>query len=627
MDPLLTGEEVDGRWRWTFDRQHASLVLPVLRAGFPGLADHLRAALGVEEADPATLSGDPLASLAAATRPADVEHPVARTLLADVVARLAKAFPAGLRPHPYQQVGVAFARATGYRALIGDEMGLGKTIQAIGALAVDPARLLPAVIVAPAIVAIHWQRELRAWLPSVPVLYLGRRADKPPPGFRGVILTKKDVLSHQVRALAAFGPRTVIADEVQYYKSPSARMSRALRALTKNAPHVLLLSGTPFKNDLGELRTVLDYLGPGGAEQSADALNDRLSRVSIRRTKSQVAAWLPPKSHRYLPFDLPKTAKAEYKRAEQDFEAWLRSEFDRRIIEQGQDIDAEERVRRALSIEALARIGYLRQLTGRSKINAAVEYLTQAVENGVPVLAFAHHHEVVEGVRAGLNAAGIKVAVVDGSLTPSQKQAVNDNFESGVIDAVIGSSALLTGASYPRAQEVVFIERYWTPADEMQAESRAHRITSKHPILVSFLHARGTVDERVKTILSKKRVLYEKMLNTGKMETTEEPIVDVLADYLGHRPIAPAPDIIRATNPTKAKRPPITRDDVVAVSFDRQRWTLSEAQTWASNSGWRGSVEPVGARWVLRVRRPTRGLNYRAVKIADGVSAIVPRRA
>jgi superfamily II DNA or RNA helicase len=626
VDPLLTGEEVGGRWRWSFRADDAPLVLPVLRATAPVLADAIRAATGAVEVDAATLAGDPLRALAVATRPAEVEHPVARAVVDAVVATLQKRIPAGLRPHPYQQVGVAFARAAGYRALIGDEMGLGKTIQAIGALAVDPVRLLPAVIVAPAIVAIHWQRELRAWLPSVPVVYLSRRSDRPPDGFRGIVLTKKDVLAHQARALVAFAPKTIIADEVQYFKSTRARMSRALRMLTRQAPHVLLLSGTPFKNSIDELKTVLGYLGPV-AEDTADGLAARMDRVAIRRTKAQVAAWLPPKSHRYLPFALPPSAKAEYRRAEQDFESWLRTEFDRRMAANGENIDADERIRRALAVEALARVGYLRQLTGRAKVSAAVDYLGQAVENGVPVLAFAHHHEVIAGVREGLASQGIRVSVVDGSLTPAQKQAVNDSFESGAVDVVIGSSALLTGASYPRAQEVVFIERYWTPADEMQAESRAHRITSKHPILVSYLHAQGTIDERVKTILATKRKLYEKMLNTGKVEPGEEPIADVLADFLGKRPTPPAPDLPRAAAAkARARRPPITRDDVVAVSFDASAWTQAEAIAWATNSGWRGALEPVAGRFVLRVRRPTRGIKYHAVKIARGVSAIVPRR-
>lgn len=631
VDPLLDGAEGgDGTYRWSFRATHAPLVLGALRATFPALAGAVRERLGLGEDEIAPPDeADPLRDLASATRPSDATHPVSRAVLADVGEAMAKRIPAGLRAHPYQQVGIAFARTTAYRALIGDEMGLGKTIQAIGAIAVDPQKLLPALVVAPAIVAVHWRRELAAWLPSVPVVVLSRRSDAPPAGFRGIVLTKKDVLAHQRRALRAFAPRLIVVDEVQYYKNPRAKMSRALRALVSTAPHVLLLSGTPFKNRLTELRTVLDYLAPGPPDESPEHLTARMERLAIRRTKAQVAAWLPPKTHRFLPFDIDSAARREYRQAEEEFEAWLRSELDRRQIAKGEHIpDAAERVDRALAAEALAKLGYLRQLTGRSKVSAATEYLRQAAENGVPILAFAYFSEVIAEIRAGLEAEGVRVAVVDGSLSPTQKQAVNDAFERGEVDVVIGSSALLTGASYPRAQEVLFVERYWTPADEMQAEDRAHRITSRHPILVSYLHANATVDDRVREILADKRRLYERMLATGKIEPIEDSAHAVLADFLGRRPLPVAPDVRRApAAAAKAKRPPVTRDDVVALSFDSARWSRREATEWATVSGWRGEVAGTRGRWILRVRRPIRGLQYHAVRLAPGVSAIVPRRA
>lgn len=629
VDPLLESEDAPGVYRWTFRAVHAPIVLGALRGAFPALAASIRERLGLAEDAISAGDADPLRDLATATRPSDVSHPVARALVDEVTDAMQKRIPAGLKAHPYQQVGIAFSRMTGYRALIGDEMGLGKTIQAIGAMATDPRRLLPALIVAPAIVAVHWRRELAAWLPSVPVVVLSRRADAPPPGFRGIVLTKKDVLFHQKRALRAFDPRLIVVDEVQYYKNPRARMSRALRGLVAAAPHVLLLSGTPFKNRLTELRTVLDYLAPGPEDESADGLTARMERLAIRRTKAQVAAWLPAKTHRYLPFDIEPAARREYRQAEEEFEGWLRSELDRRQIAKGENIpDAEARVDRALAAEALAKLGYLRQLTGRSKVSAAIEYLRQAAENGVPILAFAYFSEVIEDIRAGLQAADVRVVVVDGTLSPNQKQAANDAFERGEVDVVIGSSALLTGASYPRAQEVLFVERYWTPADEMQAEDRAHRITSRHPILVSYLHANATVDDRVRAILADKRRLYERMLATGKIEPLEDSAHAVLADFLGRRPVPVAPDVRRAAAPKdKPRRPPVTRDDVVALSFESSRWSRREATEWATVSGWRGEIEQSRDRWILRVRRPIRGLKYHAIRLAPGVAAIVPRRA
>src|SRR3954469_5540498 len=75
---------------------------------------------------------------------------------------------------PFQKAGVAYA-ATNGSVLIGDEMGLGKTVQALAAL--EATQSFPALVIAPAVVKVNWQREATKWLPGRTVQVLeGRKA-------------------------------------------------------------------------------------------------------------------------------------------------------------------------------------------------------------------------------------------------------------------------------------------------------------------------------------------------------------------------------------------------------------------------------------------------------------------
>lgn len=667
VDALLKRARTpQGRHYWTFQAMHAPLLLPVLAAaGFRGLAEAIGAKVGSGVGEPD--AADVLADLSSAKSPDEVQTPLGKAIVTDVEAVLAKRLPAGVKLHPYQTVGVAFARANGYRTLIADEMGLGKTPTSIAALAVDPDKLLPAVIVVPSIVFVHWQRELATWTPAIPVHLMPHRASKAPPaGYRGIVLTKTPLLTYQTAEITRFRPKLVIADEAQDYKNERSLQSRALASVARVADRAVFLSGTPFKNNLMELRTLLGMLDPsfgGKAEfgeryteatdketprgpirvytgsRNVEELKARLARVMIRREKSQVAHWLPPKTHRYLPLDPEGPRLAEYRKAEAEFESWLRQSFDaglrRELAAQPRLTPAqrtamrasmEDRVLRALAAESLTKIGYLRQLAGRMKIRAAVRYLVTAAENQIPTLAFGWYQDVIHPILAGLKKAGVRAALVDGSLSSEEKQAVNDAFEAGRLDVVVGSKALAVGASYPRAQEVLFVERYWTPADESQAEDRAHRATTKHPILVSLLHLNGTVDDKIRSIIDRKRRLTTAVLGGGAVDFSETgSILDVLSDFLGARPQVDYEPPPEAPSRTTKQKKAVPRKAVVALSFAVKEWTPKAALQWAKISGWTpGKVRNVRGRLVVDVGPSVRGVQYRAVRLAPGVTAIVP---
>jgi SNF2 family DNA or RNA helicase len=73
-----------------------------------------------------------------------------------------------------------------------------------------------------------------------------------------------------------------------------------------------------------------------------------------------------------------------------------------------------------------------------------------------------------------------------------------------------GSGLTLTAASH-----VVHFDRWWNPAVENQATDRAFRIGQKKNVLVHKFVCRGTVEEKIDTMIEDKRTLADALLSGG----------------------------------------------------------------------------------------------------------------
>lgn len=448
---------------------------------------------------------------------------------------------AGLPLLPYQKAGVEYA-ANARRAFIADDMGLGKTLQAIATLEYVYDSY-PAVVICPPNLVLNWKKEYEKWLPHRKVATVINRKDFPTSEY-DVLVVGYSNISHWQKQLA--NHRSYVLDESHYIKTPTAQRSKAAIKIAKSAPPegiVLCLTGTPITNRPAEYAAQLDALGKlndfGGlwgfyrrycnafrdrfgqwnisGHSHMDELNERLrGNCYIRRTKDQVLKDLPPVRHNPVVVSGTDAAMREYRKAEEDIVEYL-AERARLLAEEiGQNPKSAEVMARikAEYNQALVEMSVLRRLAAKAKMDAAYELIEQHIEAGNKVVVAAHHRDIVDALAAKFGDLKIQ-----GGMDIEAVEEGKSRFQTESVDTapvmVLSIQAAKTGHTLTAAQDVVFMELPWTPADLDQTYSRCHRLGQKGSVTVTYLLCGGTIDEVMYNLIEKKRGVVDAAIEGG----------------------------------------------------------------------------------------------------------------
>ena len=309
---------------------------------------------------------------------------------------------------PFQRAGVSYLLAR-RRAFLADEQGLGKTIEALAALEAGGA--YPAVVVCPASLKLNWLRELERWLPQRRRRVRQRaRGNSGAGGRRRAPRTSRSSTTTSSRrawrSCARWSRARSCSTSPTTARTPrpsARRRSSGCRRRCRATGLVLALSGTPVTNRPAELISQLRILGRledfgsgarfGERFRGADAhlrLHWHLrARCFVRRLKADVLPQLPAKTRAIVPVELDN--EAEYRLAERDLVAWLRSQpLDLR------ELDAK--VAAALRAERLVRCNALKLLAARGKLHAALAWIHDFCSSGERLVVFAGHREIQRAV-------------------------------------------------------------------------------------------------------------------------------------------------------------------------------------------------------------------------------------
>jgi SWI/SNF-related matrix-associated actin-dependent regulator of chromatin subfamily A-like protein 1 len=470
--------------------------------------------------------------------------------------------PAGLEYLPFQRAGIAYASGRP-NCLIADEMGLGKTIQAIGVINLDRG-IRSVLVICPASLKINWQRELERWLarPLRVAIANGTLA----PEATNVWITNYDMLGKHREALRSQTWDLLIADECHYLKNPKAQRTQEVLGKAARDPEErlapiparrrLFLTGTPIVNRPIELWPILravDRAGLGrnwreyvlrycaghegrwGWEVSGashlDELQERLrAAVMVRRRKADVLTELPAKRRQVLEVPaadcaaLVNAENAAYAaQAEQLTHLKQAVERSRASADPAEYAQAVAALREG-AVRAFADIARARHATALAKVPAVGAHLVECLEAGGKLVVFAHHHDVIAGIRESL--AGIRSVVLTGETSPSDRQAAADAFQRDpacrVFIGSIGAAGL--GLTLTASAHVVFAELDWVPGAMTQAEDRCHRIGQTESVLVQHLVLDGSLDARIAHTLVAKQDVLDRALDRQSPER-DEPVL------------------------------------------------------------------------------------------------------
>lgn len=225
---------------------------------------------------------------------------------------------------------------------------------------------------------------------------------------------------------------------------------------------------------------------------------------------------LPPKTEQTLRIALNPKQQAVYNQLRDDAVAEI----------EGMDTEGDGVVEVVVGLEPITLLGRLRQVatglelvTGTvadsSKLDLAVEMVTDNADD--PFVVFSWYKAAAEAMRDRLEALEIPTALVHGGVKHEERDRLIKQFMSGGHDAprvFVGTiSTLGESVNLQRANQAIFLDRSWNPAQNEQAADRIYRIGQKNPVTITHLVAADTVDElKVLPVLNTKEALRRAIL-------------------------------------------------------------------------------------------------------------------
>jgi Superfamily II DNA/RNA helicases, SNF2 family len=466
---------------------------------------------------------------------------------------------------PYQKRGfawLAFLKRWGLGACLADDMGLGKTVEALALLqrtynhaaqngqAGDGPK--PSLVVCPTSVVSNWKKEANRFTPDLSVL-IHHGSDRAPDeeafleqvADHTLVVTNYAILRRDVELFRARSWDTVVLDEAQYIKNPSAQRTQAARSLT--AQHRVAMTGTPVQNNVGELWSIMEILNPGllGSQKSfkeqffrpiqnerdRNAMR-RLKRITgpfiLRRQKTDptVVDDLPEKQEMTVYTDLTEEQASLYRAVVDETTAALEGETS--------ELDME---RRGLVLSTLMQLKqicnhpaqYLHddsKIAGRSgKLSRLVEMLEEMLAAEERALIFTQFTEMGEMLKRHLQETfGREALFLHGGVKQEKRDQMVERFQEADDPPpffLLSLKAGGTGLNLTRANHVFHYDRWWNPAVENQATDRAFRIGQTKRVQVHKFVCAGTLEERIDDMIERKKSLAEQVVDAGEDWVTE----------------------------------------------------------------------------------------------------------
>jgi len=462
----------------------------------------------------------------------------------NIHAILKKHLKAELRP--YQERGVQWLWWL-YNMRLGgclaDDMGLGKTIQMISLLLLakqQKTKPQSHLLVLPASLLGNWQTEINRFAPSLSLWIAhgsaNREDKKPDLSIIDLIITTYGTLI-RLPWLSENSWDMVILDEAQAIKNPTAKQTRAIKLLKNRVRFVL--TGTPIENRLLDLWSLFDFVAPGllgssrvfadyGKQKSKQARgnNDNgqfyaavrklVNPYILRRLKTdkKIISDLPDKTEMQTYCTLTKQQVGLYQQAVNDLAHKLESQIDN-INRRGLVMSYLLRFKQICNHpnQWLGHGQYAHELSGKFlRLKELCEVIAEKQEK---VLVFTQFREIIPALNEFLTQIFKQEGLyLHGKTTIKERAKRVEYFQQdqGPPFFILSLKAGGTGLNLTAASHVIHFDRWWNPAVENQATDRAFRIGQKKNVLVHKFICRGTIEEKIDSLLNSKKSLSNEIM-------------------------------------------------------------------------------------------------------------------
>jgi SNF2 family DNA or RNA helicase len=437
----------------------------------------------------------------------------------------------GLRNYQYQDAHFLINRRS---ALVLNEPRTGKTPTMIKVIA--SLGMKKNLVVCPSSLVLNWAKEFQKWYPEIEVSVVTGTPKQREKIYNSringafVMIISKDTLK------ADIGKRTfefdvAVVDEAHFLRNWKSAQSQAIFELQADVKYAL--TGTPAVKHGSDVYGLLHFINPEGfpsywqftdrywniedngwgkdlgdvKKKREEELKNLMAVHSVQRKRKEVMKWLPEQTRQTIGVTMEKKQLKLYDEMVETFMA---------TDGEGDDLHAVDTMNRLTQLMRLRQLCLDPRLLGfdvvGSKTTALLDFADGMKEPFVVMTTFSSYFDLIKPY---LEELGKKVAVIDGSVSKSQRQSIVERFQQGKVDILLANIiAAGTGLTLDRADTIVFLDKAFNPADNEQAEDRIVPTTKDryHPINIISLVVEGSIDERVNDILERKEDLT-KLIN------------------------------------------------------------------------------------------------------------------
>lgn len=435
-------------------------------------------------------------------------------------------------------------------------LGLGKTHEAI---AIDlerrsqfPTYKLKTLVVCPLAMVSTWTKTWFQWAPHLRILPINNKdrshfLEELDDDNYDVFICHWPVLRIIREELETVKWFHLIADEAHALQNRKSKQTLALKAIP--AGYKSALTGTPAFDKPDDLWSILNWLYPrywgsywnyyndhiifenfNGYKtiigvNNPEKLQREMDGFYIRRRKEEVLTDLPEKYYTEVRVDLhPQQARA-YRSMKENMLAWI-----------GQH--EHEPVAAPVVIAQLTRLqqfacafaefdedkGRMVLSEPSSKLDAVMEIIESTKQQ---VVVFSQFAQMVNLLAKRLEKKGISVGKFIGDTPADERARIISGFQEGKIQVFAGTiSAGGVGITLTAASTVIFTDRSWSNALNLQAEDRLHRIGQKSAVQVIDIIANDTIDSKRIKVIQNKWQWIRRLIGDTKVDPTADDFED-----------------------------------------------------------------------------------------------------